>query len=160
MVREATRAVAKATVAAAAAKAAKAAVERGMGNASEVVDSNSGFAAGGVGGGAGDGEYQVQQHHQYQQQYYGEGGLGAGGNGGGGGGGGRREIPVRSDGNDIPQSRAVETVRDTLGTGGVFAGGARVGTGILSSSPGRGGGIGGERERRKSVKFVATDERR
>jgi hypothetical protein len=63
---------------------------------------------------------------------------------------------VRSDGNDIPQSRAVETVRETLGAGG----GVRVGTGILSSSPGRGGGIGVERERRKSVKFVATDERR
>jgi WD40 repeat protein len=144
VVREATRAVAKATVAAAAAKAAKAAVERGMGNASEVVDSNNTFS-----GGVGADEYQ-----QHPQQYqHGEGGLGGIGSGFGGG---RREIPVRSDGNDIPQSRAVETVRETLGAGG----GVRLGTGILSSSPGRGGGIGVERERRKSVKFVATDERR
>jgi WD repeat-containing protein 24 len=50
---------------------------------------------------------------------------------------------VRSDGNDIPQSRAVGVARETLNKGG----------GILSSSPGRNTG---ERERRKSVKFAGT----
>ncbi|KAK4097450.1 hypothetical protein N658DRAFT_518637 [Parathielavia hyrcaniae] len=70
--------------------------------------------------------------------------------------GGGHGADVRSDGNDIPQSRAVETVRETLAVSGTSA---KVGMGILSSSPGR-GGIGAERERRKSVKFVATDERR
>ncbi|KAK1752685.1 WD repeat-containing protein 24 [Echria macrotheca] len=76
---------------------------------------------------------------------------------------------VRSDGYDVPQSRAVESVREALGShhhaGG--SGGGSLGrsamaqtTGILSSSPGRGGER-AERERRKSVKFVATaaDER-
>lgn len=147
VVREATRAVAKATVAAAAAAAA----ERGVGTAAEVSHLAGQFAEEqqlvDVGGGGGGG--------------VGSGGGGGGGHGGGGlgGYGGRHAVPVRSDGNDIPQSRAVETVRETLGSGGGLGSGARVGTGILSSSPGR-GGIGVERERRKSVKFVATDERR
>ncbi|KAK0657859.1 hypothetical protein B0T16DRAFT_425927 [Cercophora newfieldiana] len=68
---------------------------------------------------------------------------------------------VRSDGNDVPQSRAVETVREALGGHG-HAGGQRIGLGttsILSSSPGRGSER-TERERRKSVKFVATTEER
>ncbi|KAI8654663.1 hypothetical protein NCS57_01213100 [Fusarium keratoplasticum] len=54
---------------------------------------------------------------------------------------------VKSDGNDIPQSRAVGMAREALnkGTGG-----------ILSSSPGRVVAT-GERERRKSVKFAGTD---
>lgn len=50
---------------------------------------------------------------------------------------------VKSDGNDVPQSRAVGVARETLNKGG----------GILSSSPGRNTG---ERERRKSVKFAGT----
>jgi len=69
---------------------------------------------------------------------------------------------VRSDGYDVPQSRAVESVRETLGGQG-FSAGSRTGLGtttsILSSSPGRGGER-FERERRKSVKFVATTEER
>jgi WD40 repeat protein/ribosomal protein L37AE/L43A len=69
---------------------------------------------------------------------------------------------VRSDGNDVPQSKAVETVRETLSSA-VSASASRgpPGASILSSSPGRAGsGIGPERERRKSVKFVATEDRR
>lgn len=84
---------------------------------------------------------------------------------------------VHGDGNDIPQSRAVESVRESLGGHGKLApmglrhaasaihlgrgehssenrpsgGGGGGGIGILSSSPGR--GIATERERRKSVKF-------
>ncbi|KAI1366294.1 hypothetical protein F5Y08DRAFT_142218 [Xylaria arbuscula] len=74
---------------------------------------------------------------------------------------------VKGDTLEIPQSRAVETVREVLASnnhekneksGGLM--------GILSSSPGRGGsfgtGNGGvERERRKSVKFAgpASDRR-
>ncbi|GAP88170.2 putative WD domain-containing protein [Rosellinia necatrix] len=66
---------------------------------------------------------------------------------------------VRGDNLEIPQSRAVETVREVLANtshdkndkpGGLMS--------ILSSSPGRGGsfatGGGVERERRKSVKFA------
>ncbi|KAK4038985.1 hypothetical protein C8A01DRAFT_37035 [Parachaetomium inaequale] len=142
VVREATRAVAKPTVAEAAAAAA---AERGVGAAAEVSHLAGQFA-----------EEQQQQHH-----HHGDLGVGGGGLGVGMGIGGRGQaIPVRSDGNDIPQSRAVETVRETLGGAGAYGGGVRVGTGILSSSPGR-GGIGVERERRKSVKFVANaDERR
>ncbi|KAK0630355.1 hypothetical protein B0T17DRAFT_487466 [Bombardia bombarda] len=69
---------------------------------------------------------------------------------------------VRSDGHDVAQSRAVESVREALAVGGGGHHGSaqsspRVGTSILSSSPGRGEVI---RERRKSVKFVATEERR
>ncbi|KAK0745656.1 hypothetical protein B0T18DRAFT_409926 [Schizothecium vesticola] len=69
-------------------------------------------------------------------------------------------LSVRSDGNDIPQSRAVETVREALGSHPhPIIGSSRdrtgLGTGsILSSSPGRTGER-VERERRKSVKFVA-----
>ncbi|KAH6884396.1 hypothetical protein B0T10DRAFT_493153 [Thelonectria olida] len=57
---------------------------------------------------------------------------------------------VKSDGNDIPQSRAVGMAREVLnkGTGGAVSGG------ILSSSPGR---TPVERERRKSVKFAGPD---
>ncbi|CAM1504825.1 Fc.00g024160.m01.CDS01 [Cosmosporella sp. VM-42] len=54
---------------------------------------------------------------------------------------------VKSDGNDIPQSRAVGMAREALN---------KTSGGILSSSPGRAVGP-GERERRKSVKFAATD---
>lgn len=73
------------------------------------------------------------------------------------GSGSRRSSPrpgmdrtVKSDGNDIPQSRAVGMAREVLskGTGGAVAGG------ILSSSPGR---TPVERERRKSVKFAGPD---
>ncbi|KAK5631712.1 hypothetical protein RRF57_007426 [Xylaria bambusicola] len=74
---------------------------------------------------------------------------------------------VRGDTLEIPQSRAVETVREVLASnnheksekpGGLM--------GILSSSPGRGGSFGAsnggvERERRKSVKFAGpTGDRR
>ncbi|KAI0457449.1 hypothetical protein F5B21DRAFT_464473 [Xylaria acuta] len=75
---------------------------------------------------------------------------------------------VRGDTLEIPQSRAVESVREVLAsnahekierTGGLM--------GILSSSPGRGGSFAGggggvERERRKSVKFAGPidDDRR
>ncbi len=62
------------------------------------------------------------------------------------------EFGVRVDGNEVAQSRAVESVRESL------VGDRELG-GILSSSPGRNGGD-KERERRKSVKFVATDDRR
>lgn len=55
---------------------------------------------------------------------------------------------VRSDGNEVGQSRAVGMAREVLaGAGGASAGG------ILSSSP-------RERERRKSVKFAKTDRGR
>ncbi|KAK5656943.1 hypothetical protein OQA88_3465 [Cercophora sp. LCS_1] len=59
---------------------------------------------------------------------------------------------VKSDGNEVAQSRAVESVRDTLGGRGTIPIGT--GMGILSSSPGR---ERVERERRKSVKFVEGD---
>ncbi|GAW11681.1 hypothetical protein ANO14919_010290 [Xylariales sp. No.14919] len=75
---------------------------------------------------------------------------------------------VRGDSLEIPQSRAVETVREVLAGNGYEKsekpGGGLMG--ILSSSPGRGGsfaaGNGGvERERRKSVKFAGpADDRR
>ncbi|KAH7156713.1 hypothetical protein EDB81DRAFT_787737 [Dactylonectria macrodidyma] len=52
---------------------------------------------------------------------------------------------VKSDSNDIPQSRAVGMAREALNSKG--------GGGILSSSPGRPLAT-GERERRKSVKFA------
>ncbi|KAK4143967.1 uncharacterized protein C8A04DRAFT_11906 [Dichotomopilus funicola] len=161
--REATRAaMAKANVAAAAsAAAATAAAERGVGAAAEV----GSHVLPGMGEGRLLGDELLQHQHGA--------GLGFGGPYHHYGSG-RHPGSVRSDGHDIPQSRAVETVRETLGgtvglgVGGASAGvggglsGARVGTGILSSSPGRGGilGVGNERERRKSVKFVATDERR
>ncbi|KAK4135911.1 hypothetical protein BT67DRAFT_400352 [Trichocladium antarcticum] len=123
VVREATRAVAKATVAAATAAAI------GAGAAADEYHEN-----GGIGWGGGKSSYSASAA--------------------------AAAASVRSDGYDIvPHSRAVETVREALaGAGaGPDGGGGRVGTGILSSSPGR--GIGGERERRKSVKFVGTEER-
>ncbi|EGX89435.1 WD repeat protein [Cordyceps militaris CM01] len=76
---------------------------------------------------------------------------------GGGAAGSRRSSPagrdrsVRSDSYDIPQSKAVGMAREALNKGGSPSSG-----GILSSSPGRVPGT-GERERRKSVKFVKTD---
>ncbi|TQW07776.1 hypothetical protein V2A60_003114 [Cordyceps javanica] len=80
-----------------------------------------------------------------------------GGVGGSGAAGSRRSSPggrdrsVRSDSYDIPQSKAVGMAREALNKGGSPSSG-----GILSSSPGRVPGT-GERERRKSVKFVKTD---
>ncbi|KAI1128720.1 hypothetical protein F5Y10DRAFT_240083 [Nemania abortiva] len=68
---------------------------------------------------------------------------------------------VRGDTLEIPQSRAVESVREVLAGNGHEKSDKPGGLmGILSSSPGRGGsfatGSGGvERERRKSVKFAA-----
>lgn len=69
-------------------------------------------------------------------------------------GGSRRSSPgapyersVKSDINDVPQSKAVGMAREALNKGG---------GGILSSSPGRSSGV-GDRERRKSVKFARTD---
>ncbi|CAG9985229.1 unnamed protein product [Clonostachys byssicola] len=56
---------------------------------------------------------------------------------------------VRSDRDDVPQSKAVGMAREALSKGSAGSGG-----GILSSSPGR---MIGERERRKSVKFAGTD---
>ncbi|KAI1355319.1 hypothetical protein F5Y01DRAFT_270074 [Xylaria sp. FL0043] len=74
---------------------------------------------------------------------------------------------VRGDTLEIPQSRAVETVREVLASNGHEKNEKPGGLmGILSSSPGRGGNfsIGGggvERERRKSVKFAGpADDRR
>ncbi|KAG5950337.1 hypothetical protein E4U53_005251 [Claviceps sorghi] len=60
-----------------------------------------------------------------------------------------RDRGVRSDGNDVPQSKAVGMAREALSRGGG-------GGGILSSSPGRTMGS-GDRERRKSVKFARQD---
>ena len=80
---------------------------------------------------------------------------------------------VRGDAHEAVPSRAVESVRETLaaeggggGQGskaGADGGRAVAGTMLLSSSPGRGGSFmpektAGERERRKSVKFVASTE--
>ncbi|KPM42994.1 hypothetical protein AK830_g3518 [Neonectria ditissima] len=56
---------------------------------------------------------------------------------------------VKSDSNDIPQSRAVGMAREALNKSG--------GGGILSSSPGR-SLVTGERERRKSVKFAGPEK--
>lgn len=64
---------------------------------------------------------------------------------------GGRDRSVRSDSYDIPQSRAVGVAREALNKSGSPSSG-----GILSSSPGRVPGT-GERERRKSVKFVRTE---
>lgn len=98
-------------------------------------------------------------------------------------GGGERSLEgsVHGDGNNIPQSRAVESVRGELGNGRLrhVSSATHLGTqgiGIeqstnrgggnggalatLSSSPGRGGGLiagnGNDRERRKSVKFAGS----
>ncbi|KAL7808015.1 hypothetical protein V8C26DRAFT_414055 [Trichoderma gracile] len=54
---------------------------------------------------------------------------------------------IKSDANDVPQSKAVGVAREALNKSG--------GGGILSSSPGR-ATMTGERERRKSVKFART----
>ncbi|KAI1314248.1 hypothetical protein F5Y03DRAFT_6337 [Xylaria venustula] len=73
---------------------------------------------------------------------------------------------VRGDTLEIPQSRAVETVREVLASNTHEKNEKPHLMGILSSSPGRGGnfaiGNGGvERERRKSVKFAGpADDRR
>lgn len=72
---------------------------------------------------------------------------------GGGGSSGGPDRTIRSDGNDVPQSRAVGVAREALNK----SGGGGSGGGILSSSPGRVTGS-GERERRKSVKFAGTDQ--
>ncbi|KAI1323391.1 hypothetical protein F5Y16DRAFT_346327 [Xylariaceae sp. FL0255] len=69
---------------------------------------------------------------------------------------------VRGDSVEVPQSRAVESVRETLASNAVENRDVRPGglMGILSSSPGRSGSAVGpngmpvERERRKSVKFA------
>ncbi|KAK2598371.1 hypothetical protein N8I77_011791 [Diaporthe amygdali] len=84
------------------------------------------------------------------------------------------EGSVHGDLNEIPQSKAVESVRESLASGhaspmgglGRAASAVHIGlsserpntstTSILSSSPGRGGIIGGDRERRKSVKFAGS----
>jgi WD40 repeat protein len=77
------------------------------------------------------------------------------------------EGSVRGDSLEIPQSRAVESVREALANNGHEKNEKLGGLmGILSSSPGRSGGFmtsggGGERERRKSVKFAGpADDRR
>ncbi|KAL7949641.1 hypothetical protein V8C42DRAFT_311509 [Trichoderma barbatum] len=54
---------------------------------------------------------------------------------------------IKSDANDVPQSKAVGMAREALNKGS---------GGILSSSPGR-ATMTGERERRKSVKFARTE---
>jgi WD40 repeat protein len=65
-------------------------------------------------------------------------------------------LAVRGDTNEALPSRAVDGAREMLASGSA---GREAAGGILSSSPGS-RGLGGERERRKSVKFVAQDERR
>lgn len=64
---------------------------------------------------------------------------------------------VRSDSNDVPQSKAVGMAREALNKGSSPMSGSGNSTGgILSSSPGRIPGT-GERERRKSVKFAKSE---
>jgi len=73
--------------------------------------------------------------------------------------GGGPAANVKSDGNDVPQSKAVGMAREALMGGGKGASASPAG-GILSSSPGSArqvGTPGSERERRKSVKFARTD---
>lgn len=95
-------------------------------------------------------------------------GGGSGGSGGGGGsagaewrggGGGSGSVPpadhVRGDAFEAVPSRAVDGAREMLAGGSA---GREAGGGILSSSPG--GRTGGERERRKSVKFAGPEQRR
>ncbi|KAB5578774.1 hypothetical protein GE09DRAFT_560639 [Coniochaeta sp. 2T2.1] len=70
------------------------------------------------------------------------------------------DFGVRGDAHEAVQSRAVESVRETLAAEGS---GGKDSVKVLSSSPGRGGSFapektGAERERRKSVKFVASTE--
>lgn len=79
------------------------------------------------------------------------------------GGKASREGSVYGDANEVPQSRAVESARETLSSGGGLRhvpSASQLGSdrgGMLSSSPGRDGGIGSEgvreRERRRSVRF-------
>ncbi|KAK0732449.1 hypothetical protein B0T21DRAFT_369027 [Apiosordaria backusii] len=88
-------------------------------------------------------------------------------------------INIRNDEYNVPQSRAVESVREALANGGISShshGGSTrhstPGASILSSSPGSrsammaaadrasGHGSGEGRERRKSVKFVAQEDTR
>jgi len=59
---------------------------------------------------------------------------------------------IRGDNNEVGQSRAVDSVRESLA-------GDRDTGGVLSSSPRRAGGE-RERERRKSVKFASAEERK
>lgn len=71
------------------------------------------------------------------------------------------EFGVRGDLHEVLQSRAVESVRETLAVEGSSS--RDVSGKALSSSPGRGGNFaaektGSDRERRKSVKFVASTE--
>ena len=62
---------------------------------------------------------------------------------------------IHGDLHEVAQSRAVASVRETLAS----SGNSRLpGASVLSSSPGRSTGM--ERERRKSVKFAGTEERR
>lgn len=70
------------------------------------------------------------------------------------------DFGVKGDAHEAVQSRAVESVRETLAAEGSSRDPAGK---VLSSSPGRGGifapeKTGAERERRKSVKFVASTE--
>ncbi|KAK4202959.1 hypothetical protein QBC40DRAFT_275613 [Triangularia verruculosa] len=93
------------------------------------------------------------------------------------GGSGSHSINIRSDEHNVPQSRAVESVREALANVGISSHSqgsstrhSTPGASILSSSPGsrsammaaadRASGHGGAdgRERRKSVKFVAQDD--
>lgn len=71
---------------------------------------------------------------------------------------------VRSDGYDVPQSRAVESVRESLASAQSYAPNnsrqSTPGASILSSSPGRSGMHHVERERRKSVKWASQEEGR
>ncbi|KAJ2902808.1 hypothetical protein MKZ38_000089 [Zalerion maritima] len=84
----------------------------------------------------------------------------------GGPGLGMDRLRIRGDWNDVPQSKAVESVRESFvrenlghghGGGYGFGNSSSPGSGILSSSPGRGGD--GGRERRKSVKFAGDGPR-
>jgi len=125
------------------------ALARGSAVANEVGAPSSSWVGGGAGSVVGD-----QAGGDHTGERSGDKVMPSGGGSGAGTG-----ALVRSDVNDVPQSRAVETVREALASAGSYVGqGAKVGTSILSSSPGR-NVISGDRERRKSVKFVA-DERK
>lgn len=71
------------------------------------------------------------------------------------------ESSIRDLGNEIPQSRAVEHVRESLASGnasplgGLGSERPSGSASVLSTSPGR-GGIASDRERRKSVKFAGS----
>jgi hypothetical protein len=74
------------------------------------------------------------------------------------------DLGIYGDANEVVQSRAVESVRETLG--GAASSSRVSSSSILSSSPGKNalpeGRVSGERgrERRKSVKFVGSDDRK